>query len=152
MAAESVVEITGDLEIQEDGSLSIQTAMEPLGELTISTHGRGMLVSGSARMVAFGPLGGVLRFDLPEIGVAEVGASPPVRDAVFPVRRQEGGINTGVAIHNLESSPEIVQCELMRKGVLHDAASIPLRVHAKARDAGMTAAALAATGLGSATR
>ena len=41
MAAESMVDITDDLEIQEDGSLSVLTAMEPLGELTISTHGRG---------------------------------------------------------------------------------------------------------------
>ena len=126
IAAESVVDITGDLEIQEDGSLSIQTAMEPLGELTISTHGQGELVSGSARVVAFGAIGGVLRFDLPGIGVAGVGASPPVRDAVFPVRRQEAGINTGVAIHNLESSAELVRCELMREGVLHDAVSLPL--------------------------
>ena len=126
MAAESVVEITGDLEVTEDGALSIQTAMEPLGELTISTHGQGELVSGSVRVVAFGAIGGGLRFDLPDIGVAGVGASPPVRDAVFPVRRQEGGINTGVAIHNLESSPEIVRCELMQEGVLHDAASLPL--------------------------
>ena len=77
-------------------------------------------------MVAFGPIGGLLRFDFPGIGVAGVGASPPVRDAVFPVRRQEAGINTGVAIHNLESSPELVRCELMREGVLHDAVSIPL--------------------------
>ena len=46
IAAESVVDLTGDLEIQEDGSLSIQTEMEPLGELTISTHGQGELVSG----------------------------------------------------------------------------------------------------------
>ena len=126
ITAESVVEITGDLEIQEDGSLSIQTAMEPLGDLTISTHGQGELVSGSVRVVAFGASGGVLRFDLPDIGVAGVGASPPVRDAVFPVRRQEAGINTGVAIHNLESSPEIVRCELLREGVLHDAVSLPL--------------------------
>ena len=126
MAAESVVDITGDLEVMEDGSLSIQTAMEPLGELTISTHGQGELVSGSVRVVAFGAIGGVLRFDLPGIGVAGVGASQPVRDAVFPVRRQEAGINTGVAIHNLESSPEIVRCELMREGVLHDAVSLPL--------------------------
>ena len=126
MAAESMVEITGDLEIQEDGSLSILTAMEPLGELTISTHGQGELVSGSVKVVAFGSIGGVLRFDLPGIGVAGVGASPPVRDAVFPVRRQEAGINTGVAIHNLESSAEIVRCELMREGVLRDAVSIPL--------------------------
>ena len=129
IAAESVVDLTDDLEIQEDGSLSIQTAMEPLGELTISTHGQGELVSGSVRVVAFGAIGGVLRFDLPDIGVAGVGASPPVRDAVFPVRRQEAGINTGVAIHNLESSPEIVRCELMREGVLRDAASIPLEAN-----------------------
>ena len=49
-----------------------------------------------------------------------------MREAVFPVRRREGGINTGVAIHNLGSSAELVRCELMREGVLHDAASIPL--------------------------
>ena len=124
--AESVVDLTGDLEIQEDGGLTVLTDMEPLGELTISTHGQGELVSGSVRVVAFGPIGGVLRFDLPDIGVAGVGASPPVRDAVFPVRRQEAGINTGVALHNLESSAELVRCELMREGVLRDAVSIPL--------------------------
>ena len=129
IAAESVVDLTDDLEIQEDGSLSIQTAMEPLGELTIATHGRGELVSGSVRVVAFGPIGGVLRFDLPHIGEAGVGVSLPVRDAVFPIRRQEAGINTGVAIHNLESSPEIVRCELMREGVMHDAVSIPLEAN-----------------------
>ena len=33
---ESVVDLTGDLEVTEDGALSIQTEMEPLGELTIS--------------------------------------------------------------------------------------------------------------------
>ena len=126
IAAESVVEVTGDLEVAEDGSLSVLTEMEPLGELTISTHGQGELVSGSVKVVAFGAIGGVLRFDLPEVGVAGVGASPPVRDAVFPVRRRAGGITTGVALHNLESSPEIVRCELMREGVLHDAVSIPL--------------------------
>ena len=126
MAAESVVDITGDLEVMEDGGLTVQTEMEPLGELTISTHGQGELVSGSVKVIAFGAIGGGLRFDLPEIGVAGVGASPPVRDAVFPVRRQEGGINTGVAIHNLESSPEIVRCELMRQGVLRDAVGINL--------------------------
>ena len=126
VSAASVVDIMGDLEVTEDGSLSIQTAMEPLGELTIPTHGQEELVTGSVKVVSDGPIGGMLRFDLPGIGVAGVGASPPVRDALFPVRRQEGGINTGVAIHNLGSSAEIVRCELMREGVLQDAASIPL--------------------------
>ena len=121
-----LVDLTEDLEIQADGSLTVQTEMEPLGELTISTHGRGALVSGSVKVVSDGPIGGVLRFDLPGIGVAGVGASQPVRDAIFPARRQAGGISTGAAIHNLESSPKLVRCELLREGVLLDAVPIPL--------------------------
>ena len=129
VAPESVVDVTGDLEVTEDGALTVQTGMEPLGVLTISTHGRGELVSGSVRVVSEGPIGGMLRFDHPDLGVAGVGASPPVSDALFPVRRQEGGITTGVALHNLESSPALLLCDLMREGVLLDAASIPLEAN-----------------------
>ena len=129
IAAESVVDITGDLEITEDGALTVRTEMEPLGVLTISTHGRGELVSGSARVVSDGPIGGMLRFEHPALGEAVVGAGPPLSDALFPVRRQEGGITTGVAIHNLESSPDLLRCDLMREGVLLDAASIPLEAN-----------------------
>ena len=126
IAAESVVDITGDLEVTEDGALTVRTEMEPLGVLTISTHGRGDLVSGSVKVISEGPIGGLLRFDHPGIGVAGVEASQPVSDAIFPVRRQEGGITTGVAIHNLESSPELVRCELRKEGVLLDDEMIPL--------------------------
>ena len=129
VSAESVVDVTGDLEITEDGALTVRTKMEPLGVLTISTHGRGELVTGSVRVVSDGPIGAALRFDLPHIGEAVVGASPPVSDAIFPVRRQEGGINTGVALHNLESSAGLVRCDLMREGVLLDAVSIPLEAN-----------------------
>ena len=129
IAADSLVDVTGDLEITEDGALTVQTQMEPLGALTISTHGRGALVSGSVRVVSDGPIGGMLRFDLPHIGEAVVGASPPVRDAIFPVRRQEGGITTGVALHNLESSPGLLRCDLLREGVLLDAVPIPLEAN-----------------------
>ena len=129
IAAESVVDITGDLEITEDGALTVQTEMEPLGVLTISTHGRGELVTGSVKVVSEGPIGGMLRFDHPALGVAGVGTSPPLSDALFPVRRQEGGITTGVALHNLESSPALLLCDLMREGVLLDAASIPLEAN-----------------------
>ena len=128
LPAESVVEVTGDLEIREDGGLTAQTQMEPLGVLTISTHGRGPLVSGSVRVISDGPIGGMLRYDLPHIGEAVVGASPPLGDAIFPDRR-EGGITTGVALHNLESSPELVRCDLMREGVLRDSAIIPLEAN-----------------------
>ena len=129
IAAESVVEITGDLVVQEHGGLTIHTEMEPLGVLTIPTHGRGDLVSGSVKVLSEGPIGGMLRFDLPAIGEAVVGASPPISAALFPVRRQEGGITTGVAIHNLESSPGLLRCDLMREGVLRDVASFPLEAN-----------------------
>ena len=57
------------------------------------------------------------------------GPARPCGDALFPVRRQEGGITTGVAIHNLESSPGLVRCDLLREGVLRDAASFPLEAN-----------------------
>ena len=61
---ESVVDLTGDLEVTEDGALSVTTAIEPLGELTISTHDRGELVSGSVRCTAPGLFTGiVVEFD-----------------------------------------------------------------------------------------
>ena len=100
IAARSVVENTEGLGVREDGSLGVRTQMESLGELTISTHGRGELATGSVRVISNGPIGGVLRFDHPDIGVAGVGASQPVRDAIFPARRRLSGINTGAAIRN----------------------------------------------------
>ena len=126
MAADSVVDITGDLAVMEDGALTVLTEMEPLGVLTISTHGRGEVVTGSVRVVADEPIGGVLRFDLPGIGVAGVGVSSPVRDALFPVRRQEGGINTGIAIHNLGEEAMGVACRLMQGGTVLEEVEIPL--------------------------
>ena len=129
IAAESVVDVTGDLEVQGDGGLTVQTAIEPLGELTISTHGQGELVSGSVKVTANGPIGGVLRFDLPGVGVAGVGASQPVRDAIFPARRQAGGISTAVAIHNLGEEAMVVRCRLMKGGAVLEEAEIPLEAN-----------------------
>ena len=129
IVAESVVDLTENLEVTGDGGLSIQTEMEPLGELTISTHGRGELVSGSVKVAANGPIGGVLRFDLPGIGVAGVGASPPVRDALFPARRQAGGISTAAAIHNIEEEAIVVSCRLMSGGVVLEEMEISLEAN-----------------------
>ena len=129
IAAESMVDLTEDLKVTEDGGLSIQTEMEPLGELTVSTHGRGELVSGSVAVAANGPIGGVLRFDLPDIGVAGVGASPPVRDALFPARRQAGGIRTAAALHNLGEEAITVSCRLMSGGRVLEAVEIDLEAN-----------------------
>ena len=126
IAAESMVDITGDLEVGDDGALRPGTAIDPLGELTISTHGRGTLKVGSVAVTADGPIGGVLRFDIPRLGVAGVGDSPPLRDALVPVRRQDGGINTGVAVHNRGAARLLVRCRLMRAGAVLEETMIPL--------------------------
>ena len=84
IAVESVVELTEELEVAEDGSLTVQSEMQPLQALTISTHGQGEVVAGSVTVLSNGPIGGVLRFDLPGVGVAGVGAGQPLRDALFP--------------------------------------------------------------------
>ena len=126
VAAESMVDVPADMEIDDDGALRPGTAMNPLGELTISTHGRGGLKVGSVAVVAAGPIGGVLRFDIPRLGVAGVGDSPPVRDALVPVRRQDGGINTGVAVHNRGTTALLVRCRLMRDGAVLEETMIPL--------------------------
>ena len=126
IAAASVVDAMGGLEIAGDGGLTVPTEMAPLGVLTISTHGRGDLVRGSVKVVSEGPVGGMLRFDIAGFGETVVEASRPVRDAIVPVRRQEGGPTTGVAIHNLESGPGPVRCRLMRDGAVLDETMIPL--------------------------
>ena len=126
---ESVVDITDDLVITEDGALTVLTEMEPLGVLTISTHGRGDLLSGSVKVTSDRPIGGFLRFDLPGLGVAGVGASQPVRDAIFPARRQVGGINTAAAIRNLSESGLVVSCQLMQDGAVLEEVSVPLEAN-----------------------
>ena len=129
IAAESVVEVTGELEVAEDGSLTIQGEMGPLQEVTISTHGQGEVVAGSVTVVSNGPIGGVLRFDLPGVGVAGVGAGQPVRDALFPARRQEGGISTAAAIRNLEAEELVVSCQLMQEGAVLEEVEIELQAN-----------------------
>ena len=83
-------------------------------------------MSGSVKAVSDGPIGGVLRFDLTGIGVAGVGASQPVRDAIFPARRQAGGISTAAAIHNLGEEAMVVDCQLMKDGAVLEEEEIPL--------------------------
>ena len=125
----SVVDLTGDLEVTEDGALTVQTELGSLEELTISSHGRGGVVSGSVKVVSDGPIGGVLRFGLPGIGVAGVGASQPVQDALFPARRQAGRINTAAAIHNLGEEAMGVSCQLMSGGVVLEEVEIHLEAN-----------------------
>ncbi len=130
--AATVVDVTGDLIITDEGALTLGTGkIPPLGEWTVSTVGTGKLTVGSVKVVSDGPLGGVLRFDSPS-GVAGVGASQPVAAAVFPARRQVGGINTGAAIRNLETEPMTVTCQLMKKGVVLERRELALKGNGQA--------------------
>ena len=133
LKAESVVGLGDDLEVGEDGGLSPTTGMVPLSEMTISTHGRGEVVTGSVRVVSDEPIGGLVRFDIPRIGVAGVGASQATSDALFPVRRQAGGIRTALAIHNLGMEAIDVQCLLMKNGVVLEES--PIKLDANGQDA-----------------
>ena len=126
IAARRVVDLTPDLEVGDDGALRLRTVLNPLEELTIATHGRGGLRAGSVTVRAPGSIGGFLRFDIPNLGVAGVGDSATVRDALLPVRRQDGGINTGVAVRNRGTSTLTLQCRLMRDGAVVEEADIPL--------------------------
>ena len=124
--ADSVVDLTGDLAVAADGALTVSSGIPGRGEMTISTHGEGDFVRGSVRVFGTGRLGGVLRFDIPAIGVAGVGASEPVSDAIFPVRRMARGINTGVAVRNLSAQDMTVTCMLMQGGQVMDTTMIEL--------------------------
>ena len=121
-----VVDLVGNLMITEDGGVGPAMGLKGLGEITISTHGRGALVIGSAKVFSDGRIGGVLRFALPPVGVAGVGASEPVSDAIFPARWMKDGINTGAAIRNLSPERTLVTCDLMQGGQVVESQSIPL--------------------------
>ena len=126
ISADSLVDVTGDLELTVDGALTLPVGIRPLAARTISTHGRGGLTSGSVRVVADGYIGGFLRFDSMAVGVAGVGAAQPVNDALFPARRKEGGINTGAAVRNLETEAMTMTCHLMQGGDVLESAMVEL--------------------------
>ncbi len=45
-----------------------------------------------------------------------MGTGQPLTDALFPARRQAGGISTAAAIRNLEAEELVVSCRLMQEG------------------------------------
>ena len=115
----SVVDVAGNLETTDYGAVTLQSELASLGEITISTNGQGETVTGSVKVITEGwesPIAGVLRFDVPGVGVAGVGSSQPLREAIFPVRRMAGGINTGAAFRNLSESELTLTCHLMKDG------------------------------------
>ena len=58
----------------------------------------------------------VLRYSVPGVGVTGVGAGTSLRDALFPARRQQGGIRTAAAMRNLAEEAIDLTCRLMSGG------------------------------------
>ena len=86
-------------------------------------------MTGSLRVVSDESIGGVVRFDIPGIGVAGVGAKEPTGDALFPARRRAGGIRRAPAIRNLETGRAFARCQLMSRGEALEDVDIHLNGH-----------------------
>jgi hypothetical protein len=112
----SSITVSGTVDFFDDNGLPLEVgivgpgmtttvdfSIYPLGAVTISTDGFGEVTVGSAVVSSLGTLGGVVRFDISGIGIAGVAASQPLSRFITPVRRELGGINTGIAIHNAEA-------------------------------------------------
>ena len=95
---------------------NVDFSIPPLSVLTISTDGEGDLTPGSALVASDQPLGGVIRFRIPDIGIAGVGTSAALSRFIVPVRRNAGGINTGIAIRNTEDIPVTLRLTLRAGG------------------------------------
>ena len=127
IAADSLVDITGNLQVTEDGALTVINEIGRLREFTISTHGRGEIVTGSVKVILSGPIGAMLRYNLVGYPEAALGPSEALGEVAIPVRHMEGGITTGIALHNLEATTEMVWCALSGKGLGVDSVIVTLQ-------------------------
>ena len=120
IAAESVVEMTENLMVLEDGGLTTLAPIPSLGEITIATNGTGKTVAGSLSVLSSSLMNGFVRYSLygkEGISVAGVSSSSGTHNFISPVQRKDGGINTGLAVHNLGDEAVNVRCDLMKDGI-----------------------------------
>jgi hypothetical protein len=102
---------TAGVQLQGTPVSEVEFAIEPRGSITFTTDGLGELIIGSAEVISSRPVGGVIRFRHPEIGIAGFGSAPPLRHAIAPARRNEQ-IRSAVAIRNDETFPITVTLEI----------------------------------------
>ena len=76
---------------EEEIHACLHTGIEPLGVLTIPTHGRGDLLPGSVKVTSDRPIGGVLRFGLPGHRSGRGGSQPPRPGCHLPGSPPGGG-------------------------------------------------------------
>ena len=86
----------------------------PLGSRTLAAD-ESTYRTGSVTISSDVPVSAVVRFDIRGVGIAGVGTSPELRDAIAPVRRI-GNLSTGVAVRNVELSAQTVEFDLKDEG------------------------------------
>ena len=102
--------------LPQGGSSRLDFSIPPLGSLGLATDGSGGLKVGSAVVSSDLILEGVVRFTIPGVGIAGVGSSQRLGRLITPVRRKVGGISTGVALYNPQSSPLTLKLTLREAG------------------------------------
>ena len=132
VSADSLIQITESLMLLEDGGLTTTEAVADGGEITLSTNGAGDVVTGSVKVLSATSIEGFLRFTLPQ-GIAGVASARPAHNFIAPVQRTAGGINTGLAIHNLNDRVIHVDCHLMKDGSELGSADIELMPDSQGR-------------------
>ncbi len=81
----------------------VEFELPPRGARTFSTTGAGDVKTGSITIHASVPVAGVVRFFLPNAGLAGVGSSEPQGAVIVPVRKA-GRLSSGVAIRNASNN------------------------------------------------
>ncbi len=95
---------TAGVQLQGVPLSEVEFSIEPLGSVTFTTDGLGELIVGSAEVISSEPVGGIIRFRHPEIGIAGFGSAPPLQRAITPARITPE-LRTAIAIRNNETFP-----------------------------------------------
>ena len=107
------VDAWGEDGVELDGTLLFgdnRFTLRPLGSRTLSAD-ESDFRSGSITVSSYVPVSAVVRFEIPGAGIAGVGTSPEVREAIAPVRCI-ATLSTGVAIRNVELSEQTIELTL----------------------------------------
>ena len=98
------------------GSSRLDFSIPPLGSVALATDGSGGVVVGSAVVSSDRVLEGVVRFTIPGIGIAGVGSSQRLDRLIAPARRKVGGISSGLALYNPQSTTLSLTLTLRKAG------------------------------------
>jgi hypothetical protein len=93
---------------------NVNFSLPPLASLSTLTDTTGRAVAGSVRVTSDGHLGGMVRFRVTGVGVASVEEGKPLSGFLVPVR-SKGHLNSGIALHNVESTPLVITLSLHDK-------------------------------------